>query len=175
MERVMTQIFSGRKAMGAIGSPVFLVTAAHEGERGIMTANMVAGISFKPPLVSVSLSNHSQTGKLAGASRELALNIIPASLMELAKNVGRSSGYKLDKFEEFAIETITGETTSCPLVKDAVTALECKIESATDIGLHSLYVARVTAYHDLNPGTPLYLFHGRYFALGEELGFDTRS
>jgi flavin reductase (DIM6/NTAB) family NADH-FMN oxidoreductase RutF len=156
--------------MGAIGSPVFLVTATHEGERGIMTANMIAGISFKPPLVSVSLSNHSQTGKLAIAGGELALNIIPASLMELAKQVGRSSGNKLDKFKEFAIETIPGEVTSCPLVKDAVTALECKIESTTDIGLHSLHVARVVAYHDLNPGTPLYLYHGRYFAIGEELG-----
>ncbi|MDI6816367.1 MAG: flavin reductase family protein [Actinomycetota bacterium] len=166
----MTQTFSGRKAMGAIGSPVFLVTSAHDGERGIMTANMVAGISFKPPLVSVSLSKHSQTGKLAGAGGELALNIIPASLMDLAKKIGRSSGNKIDKFEEFAIETIPGEATSCPLVTGAVTALECKIESATDIGLHSLYIAQVTAYHDLNPGTPLYLFHGRYFALGEELG-----
>lgn len=166
----MTETFSGRKAMGAIGSPVFLVTSAHEDERGIMTANMIAGISFKPPLVSVSLSKHSQTGKLAITSGELALNIIPASMMELAKKIGRSSGNKLDKFEEFAIETLPGEVTACPLVKYAVTALECKIESITDIGLHSLHVARIVAYHDLNPGTPLYLFHGRYFAIGENLG-----
>lgn len=156
--------------MGAIGSPVFLVTAAHGDKRGIMTANMIAGISFDPPLVSVSLSNHSFTRRLIDESGEFVLNTIPPELVDLAKKIGLSSGRKIDKYAEFSIETMPGEATGCPLIKDAVTALECKVESTTDIGKHTLYVGLVVTYHDINPGMPLYLYHGRYHAIGAELG-----
>lgn len=166
----MAEGFSGRKAMGAIGSPVFFVTSARGEERGILTANMIAGISFSPPLVSVSISKHSHTGRLIDEGRVFALNIIPPSLMDLAKKIGSSTGNKIDKFDEFEIAARAGEATGCPLVIDALTALECSVESATDIGKHTLYIARVVAYHDMNRGTPLYLYHGRYFSIGDELG-----
>jgi len=166
----VSKIFTGRKAMGAIGSPVALVTASHKDQTGIMTANMIAGISFAPPLVCLSLSHHSFTQGLIRRSGEFAVNIISPELMELAKNIGSTTGRKIDKFKEFNIETFSGNSISCPLVKNAITVLECKVDKHIDIGNHSLYTGLVVDYHDIKEASPLYLYHGKYYSIGKRLG-----
>ncbi|HEY3373985.1 MAG TPA: flavin reductase family protein [Candidatus Aquicultor sp.] len=164
--------FTDRKAMGAIGSPVVLITAAHEGHAGIMTINMVAGISFNPPLTAVSLSHHSHTRSLIEQSGEFAINIIGPDLIDLAKNVGMSTGNRIDKFAEFNIDTEQAEVIQAPLVHDAHTVLECRVEKTVDLGNHSLYVGRVVAYHECETEDkePLYLYHGHYCTIGNEIG-----
>ena len=156
--------------MGAIGSPVVLVTAAHDGKNGIMTANMIAGLSFSPPLVGVSMGRHSFTRSLIDYSGEFAVHIISPDQLLLAKKIGSTTGRKIDKFKEFAIETFKGESVSCPLVKDAHTILECKIDRYVDLGRQGLYVGLVVAYHAANGASPLYLYHGYYYSIGEQLG-----
>lgn len=166
----MSKDFTGRKAMGAIGSPVALITGSHNGRRGIMTINMIAGLSFNPPLVGVSLSHHSHTASLINESREFAVNLVSPDQTELAKRIGASTGRKIDKFTEFKIDTFEGEVISSPLVKAAHTIMECKVNNVIDIGNHSFYAAEVVAYHELEKAGPLYLYHGKYYSIGEQIG-----
>lgn len=156
--------------MGAIGSPVVLVTGAHKGHRGIITINMLAGVTFVPPQVCISLSHHSHTRSLIKQSGEFAVNIISPGQLELAKQVGRTTGHKVDKFLAFNIEIIDGTVVKCPLVKAAHTVLECKVVNSVDLGNHTLYVGEVVAYHERNEAGPLYLYHGHYYTIGEEIG-----
>lgn len=163
----MAKEFTGRRAMGAIGSPVVLITSAHEGQSGIMTINMIAGLSFSPPLVGISLSHHSHTRSLIEKSGEFAINIISPEYTALAKRIGHSTGNKVDKFKEYDIEVYAGEATASPLVKVAHTAIECRVDNTLDLGHHSLYVARALAYHGRDDAGPLYLYHGKYYAIGQ--------
>lgn len=166
----MKRDFTGRKAMGAIGSPVVLITSSHNGTRGIMTINMIAGLSFTPPLVGVSLSHHSHTASLINESREFAVNLIPPDQTELAKRIGASTGRKINKFTEFKIDTFEGNIISSPLVKAAHTIMECKVNNIVNIGNHSFYIAEVVVYHELEKAGPLYLYHGKYYSIGEQMG-----
>lgn len=166
----MDKDFTGRKAMGAIGSPVVLISSSHNGSRGIMTINMIAGLSFNPPLIGVSLSNHSHTASVINESREFAINIISGDEIDLAKRIGASTGRKIDKFAEFGIDTFEGKEIAGPLVKGAHTVLECMVSEIVDIGNHSLYIAEVVAYHEFEKAGPLYLYHGKYYSIGEQLG-----
>ncbi len=165
----MSHEFTGRKAMGAIGSPVVLISASHNGRRGIMTINMVAGITFSPPQVCISLSHHSHTRSLIEQSQGFAINGISEEQTELAKQIGRTTGNKIDKYREFDIEVIEGTVIKCPLVKTAHTVLECKVVSSADLGNHTLYIGEVVAYHELGKGYPLYLYHGHYYTIGEQV------
>ncbi len=166
----MPSEFTGRKAMGAIGSPVVLITASHNGHPGIMTINMLAGITFSPPQVCISLSHHSHTRSLIEQSKEFAVNIVSEEQIHLVKRIGRTTGNKIDKYAEFDIEVIAGTVIKCPLVKAAHTVLECKVVSSVDLGNHTLYIGEVVAYHELGKGDPLYLYHGHYYTIGEQIG-----
>jgi len=166
----MKKDFTGRKAMGAIGSPVVLITSSHGGSRGIMTINMIAGLSFNPPLLGISLSHHSHTASLINESREFAVNIVSPDQTELAKTIGASTGRKVDKFAEFGVDTFEGNIITSPLVKAAHTILECRVNNIVDIGNHSFYIAEVVGYHELDKAEPLYLYHGKYYSIGEQLG-----
>ena len=168
----MAQEFSGRKAMGAIGSPVVLVSSAYNGQMNVTTVNMIAGISFKPPQLCISLSHRSFTSFLIEQSREFAVNVVSPVQLDLVRKIGSTSGHKIDKFEEFSIEHFRGEKTSCPLLSAAHTVLECEVnpEHTIKVGTQNLYIANVVAYHEAGKGYPLYLYHGRYYAIGEQIG-----
>ncbi|MBE0447071.1 MAG: flavin reductase family protein [Actinobacteria bacterium] len=166
----MSRDFTSRRAMGAIGSPVALITASHDGRNGIMTANMIAGLSFSPPLVGISLSHHSLTRTLIDSSGEFAVNVISPDQLNLAKNIGSTTGRRIDKFKEFSIGTFQGRSVSCPLVKEAHAVLECKVDRSIELDKHSLYVGLVVAYHDIKEASPLYLYHGNYYSIGDRLG-----
>ncbi|NCO65385.1 MAG: hypothetical protein COW32_03485 [Candidatus Aquicultor secundus] len=166
----MRREFTGKKAMGAIGGPVVFITGAFSDQIGIMTANMLAGVTFAPPQVCVSLSHHSHTRSLIEPSGEFAVNAISPEQMELAKLIGRTTGNRVDKFKQFNVETFEGRIVQCPLVKAAYTVLECKVIHSLDLGTHTLYVGEVVGYHEPVKGSPLYLYHGNYYTLGEQIG-----
>lgn len=166
----MPKDFTGRAAMGSIGSPVVLITAAHDGRANIMTANMIAGLQFKPSLLCVSLGVRSFTLSLIDKSGEFAVNVISPEQLDLAKKVGTTSGYNVNKFDEFSIEVEAGEAVSCPLVAAAHTTLECKVENTIDLDTHKLYIARVIAYRETNRESPLYLYHGQFHSIGKQVG-----
>ncbi len=166
----MPSEFTGRKAMGAIGSPVVLITAAHNGQRGVMTINMLAGVTFAPPRACISLGHHSHTRSLIEQSGEFAINVVSPGQMELAKQVGRTTGHKIDKYKAFNVEITEATILNCPLVKQAHTTLECKVVNSVELGNHTLYIGEVVAYRELNEAGPLYLYHGHYYTIGERIG-----
>lgn len=167
----MKKVFTGKKAMGAIGSPVALITSSYDGKANVTTVTMLAGLSFSPPLVCISLSHRSYTRGLIDGSGEFAINMVSPDLLDIAKKAGSTSGRKIDKFREFGIGTLPGKVIAGPLVEKAHTVLECKVDKVVDLGNHDLYIATVVAYHDLTESNPLYLHHGRYYTIGEQIGF----
>ncbi len=52
---------------------LYAVTAAHDGDRGVFTANWLTQVSFEPPLLAVSVERDSSTLPLLRASGVFAV------------------------------------------------------------------------------------------------------
>lgn len=166
----MAKKLSGRKIIGSIEGAVVLVTAAYEGVANATTVSMVAGLSFRPPMVCISLSHRSFSRSLIENSGEFAINIVSAAELDLVKEIGATSGYKVDKFKEFDIKKREAEMVKCPLIESAHTTLECKVTQVIDLGRQDLFIAEVVSYREFRQDSPIYLYHGKYFTLGEQIG-----
>ncbi|MCL6473289.1 MAG: flavin reductase family protein [Firmicutes bacterium] len=166
----MAKNISGRKIIGSIEGAVVLVTAAYEGMANATTVSMVAGLSFRPPLVCISLSHRSFSRSLIEDSGEFAINIVSPAELDLVKKIGATSGHKVDKFKEFGVKTRQAEIVKCPLIELAHTTLECNVTQVIDLGRQDLFIAEVVSYQEFRQDSPIYLYHGKYFTLGKQIG-----
>ena len=69
------------------------------------------------------------------------------------------------------------------MVGESPVNLECRVTEKKELGSHHMFLAEVVAVHvdgkymdekdrfRLNDAKPLVYSHGRYFSIGEELGF----
>ena len=63
---------------------LYAVTAAHDDERGVFTANWLSQAAFEPPLVMLSVENGSSTLPLIRASGRFAICPLDENQKELA-------------------------------------------------------------------------------------------
>src|SRR4051794_19834673 len=78
---------------------LYAVTAQHEGERGVFTANWLSQISFEPPLVAISVERDSSTLPLIRASGRFTICPLADGQRELAGALGRPKARAGDKFK----------------------------------------------------------------------------
>src|ERR671914_2639035 len=89
---------------------LYAVTSAHDGERGVFTANWLSQASFEPPLVMLSVENDSSTLPLIRASGRFAISLLDENQKALAGSLGRPKARAGDKYE--ALELAVVETAS---------------------------------------------------------------
>jgi flavin reductase (DIM6/NTAB) family NADH-FMN oxidoreductase RutF len=146
-----------RNALGLferVERELWLVTAAHAGARGGLIATFVAPASIVPtlPRIIVGLSKLHETEKLVQASHALAVHLLDESLLELVWRFGLQSGRDVDKFEGLAWRA--GPCGS-PILDGAMAWLECRVETTTDIGDRTIFLAEVADGESRREGTPL--------------------
>lgn len=112
-----------------------------EGETvNIFTANWLSQVSFEPPLVAVSVENSSRSLPMILSSRVFTINTFRAGQRELAAKLGKSAIQHPDKLRE--IEYSIGEN-GCPILKDALAWVACKVRSTMEAGDSTLILAEV--------------------------------
>jgi flavin reductase (DIM6/NTAB) family NADH-FMN oxidoreductase RutF len=90
------------------------VTAAHNGETAMMTANFVIQSAFTPPHLALAVEVDSQTHRLIEASGAFALNVYGSDQRELAGQLGRQSVKVPEK--KAGIEWRPGPATGSPIL-----------------------------------------------------------
>ncbi len=128
--------------------PTVLVTAVHEGRRGILAAAWNVAIDFDPPRVAVILAKDSYTRSLVEASGRFAINVPCAAQAETVMRVGSVSGHDLttDKFSHFGLRAEPGITSDAPLLEGCVAWLECRlIDEPHNQEKYDLFIGEVTA------------------------------
>lgn len=112
-----------------------------EGETvNIFTANWLSQVSFDPPLVAVSVENASRSLPMILRSRVFTINTLRAGQRELAGKLGKSAIQHPDKLA--GIDYTIGEN-GCPILKDALAWVACKVRSTTEAGDSTLILAEV--------------------------------
>ncbi|KUM42869.1 flavin reductase family protein [Pseudomonas sp. EpS/L25] len=107
--------------------PTVLVSVAHAEQRNVMAAAWAMAVDFEPCKVAVVLDKQTWTRQLLEAEGSFVLNVPCAAQADLVQTVGNTSGWDVDKFAAYGIETLDGERIGAPLIAGCVAWLECRL------------------------------------------------
>jgi 3-hydroxy-9,10-secoandrosta-1,3,5(10)-triene-9,17-dione monooxygenase reductase component len=147
-----------KSVLGSFITGVTVVTTKdREGSFHGFTANSFTSVSLNPPLVSFCLHNNSSTLPALDLSKTCAVSILSEHQHSLSENFAYNKG---DKFAD--IDYFESENFKCPILKNALSWLECMVESKHQAGDHFIYVCRVVALQRKELKNPLAYYSGKY-------------
>jgi flavin reductase (DIM6/NTAB) family NADH-FMN oxidoreductase RutF len=88
-----------QKLLASLDYPMFIVTAAADGERSGCLVGFATQTSIHPPRMLVCISKQNHTFHVAARSSALAVHLVPADRLDLAELFGGETGDQTDKFD----------------------------------------------------------------------------
>jgi flavin reductase (DIM6/NTAB) family NADH-FMN oxidoreductase RutF len=105
------------------------------------TASWVMQASFTPPLVVNCIKNDSSSHAMVKASGLFALSVLEAGQKDMAAKFFKPLRRAGNKFEDVEFEL--GAETGCPVIKDSLGYVECKVVGSVEHGDHTVFVGEV--------------------------------
>lgn len=126
---------------------VILATSHSKGKSNIITLGWHCPLSFKPPLIGISVGKTRFSHQLIEKEREFVVSIPTEGMLEKVLLIGNKSGRDVDKFSEFGLTPLKAAVVKPPLIKQCPINIECKVISELDAGDHTLFVGEVVKSH----------------------------
>jgi len=145
MKKISTQV---KKFQYFYPYTVALVGARSANQINYMSCAWHTALSFDPPLFGVLISKKRFTHKLISEAREFTVNFISFERVKLSAQMGRKSGYDLDKLKEFRVKLSPSKIIKTPVLEEAYVSFECKLADEKAYGDHDLFVGEVLAIHE---------------------------
>lgn len=142
-------------ALSHFASGVTVVTTEHEGRQYGMTVASFASLSLHPPLVLVCIERSVKTHDAIAAAGKYGVSILSSTQADISSRFASRSD---DKFN--GIELIEGNL-DVPLIKGALTAIECRVYDRLPGGDHTIFIGEVMKIHT-REGDPLLYFRSGY-------------
>lgn len=142
-------------AMSHFASGVTVVTTEHGGRPFGMTVASFASLSLRPPLVLICVEKSVKTHEAIAASRKFGVSILGAEQADIS---ARFASRAEDKFS--GIEVQSGML-GVPLIRGALTTLECSLRDQLPGGDHSIFVGEVVEAQTRD-GVPLVYYRSGY-------------
>jgi len=122
----------------------WIVTAAHDGQRGGLVATWVspASIDREHPVVLIGIAPNHFTAELIDGSHAFALHLLRKDQVDVAWNFAIGSGRERDKFTSLPFSC---RETSSPLLDECLAWLDCRVFSRLATGDRNYYWADVVA------------------------------
>ena len=151
-----------RFAMRRVASSVTIITGAHQGRRGGLTATAVCPVCIDPPSLLVCVNRTSKTHGLITGSRRFGVNVLEAGHRDVAETfAGRTGHDGDDKFVAAGLWE-DGEA-SLPMLREAIAFIACRIVREVVVETHTVFVGLVEKSVARSDGLPL-LYADRQFA-----------
>ena len=164
--------------------PAVLVSAADkDGNSNLITVAWAGTICSDPPMLSISVRPERYSYHMIRETGEFVVNLTTEELVRAVDFCGVKSGRDTDKWKETGLTPEKASVVNVPLVRQSPVNLECRVLRVDELGSHHMFLAQVVAvdvdekYMDekdqfhLSAAKPLAYSHGRYYGLGECLGF----
>lgn len=135
-----------RSAMGQAVTGVYLVTTDGPAGRFGLTVSSLTSISLDPATVMVSIRNRSPSLPAILANGCFAVNVLGAH-QHAVSDVFAGRPASGERFDFGCAEFSCGDH-GCPVLDDALAALECMVWKVQDIHDHTLIFATVEACYD---------------------------
>jgi len=159
-----------RRAMRRWVTGVAIVTSRHADHSHGMTVNSFGSISLDPPLVTVTMNNHTRTCDLVLQSGIFAVTVLSQaqqSLAELFAGRGDDHGDRMEGLDLFSL------VTGAPLIHGGLSFVDCRVVHSYPMKLSTLFIGEVLAAQTGDPdssgeGPPLpedapLVYHNRVF------------
>lgn len=150
----------------------------------LITVAWAGIVCSKPPMLSVSIQKIRHSHAVIRDTGEFTVNLVSEDMCEAMDYCGVKSGRDVDKFAVTGLTAIPAEgLRAAPAVKQSPAYLSCKVRSVTELGSHDLFVAdivQVNVRDEFFTGSGAIdelamrlvgIVHGKYRALGDEIGF----
>ncbi len=125
-----------------------------------MTANSLASVSLRPPLVSVCVEKATDMHRVLGGATRYVLNVLDQHQEELSRRFATAPPE--DRLQGVSYR----ETADGLIVLDGVLGhIECDRYADFPLGDHTLFVGRVTG-GSVSDGFPLLYYRGLYGCMG---------
>lgn len=145
MKKISTQV---KKFQYFYPYTVALVGARTETQTNFMSCAWHTALSFEPPLFGVLISKKRFTHKLISEAREFTANFLAFETIKLSAQMGRRSGYDMDKLKEFRVKLAPSKVIRSPVIEEAYVSFECRLAEIKTYGDHDLFVGEVLAVHE---------------------------
>jgi len=138
------------QAMARFTYGIYVLTTMKGDEKHGMIASWVSQVSHDPPLVMVAIRKNRRVHPIVMEMGAFALHVLDK---EDKRIIGR---FKLpspaQRFE--GVECVTLET-GCPILKDTLAYLDCRLVETVDAGDHTLFIGEALAADATEEGTPM--------------------
>ncbi|MFJ9452811.1 MULTISPECIES: flavin reductase [unclassified Herbaspirillum] len=148
-----------RDAMSSFGAAVNVITS--DGVAGLAgcTVSAVCSVTDEPPTLMLCINRDSRNNAIFKENGALCINVLSACQQQLAI-LFSSKG--VDVKERFLSAQWERLETGAPVLIDALVALDCKIDSVSEVGTHSVFFCSVQAARS-NKGKEALIYLGRNF------------
>jgi flavin reductase (DIM6/NTAB) family NADH-FMN oxidoreductase RutF len=114
---------------------------------------------------------------------EFVINLTTRSLAYATDWCGVVSGREHRKFEEMRLTPGKASVVGAPIIEESPLCIECRVREILSLGSHDMYISDVvniladeqyidasSGAFDMRKADLLAYAHGKYYALGEEIG-----
>jgi flavin reductase (DIM6/NTAB) family NADH-FMN oxidoreductase RutF len=124
---------SFNRLMGTLDYPMFIVTAAADGEMAGCLVGFATQASIDPPRFLVGLSDKNRTYRVAREADTLVVHFVPRDAEGLAELFGGETGDEVDKFARVAWRPGPG---GAPVLEDCANWFAGRVLERTRFGDH---------------------------------------
>ncbi len=149
-----------KKALGTIVKGVAIIGSRDKGKINGMTAAWISQVSFEPTLIMVSVGKTRLTHTMIENSKVFSVSVLGKGEVDLAKHFGFVSGSESNKFKDVPYELTSS---GCPILKDCIAHLDCRLLHAYPAGDHSIFVGEVIDAQRKKEGSALIYHAEEYF------------
>lgn len=153
-------------------------------EYNIITVSWVGTICSNPPMCYISVQKARHSHAIISRTKSFVLNLTTKDLARVTDWSGVKSGKDCNKFEETGLTPIPAQKIKAPMIEESPLCIECEVVEIKELGSHDMFIANVvnvsademyinpeTDSFELEKANLLAYSHGKYYALGEKLGF----
>ena len=132
-----------------ISRGVYVIGVSDGEHQNAFTAAWVMQVSFKPPLLAISINPEHYSYQLLLASGTCTVNVLGEKQLAIAEHFGRSDRDKMTGFQWQV------DTTGAPILSTSLAYFDCQVSHYTDAGDHKIVICNVVAAASLNKGRPI--------------------
>lgn len=125
--------------------PTVLVTTSDGRRDNVMAAAWTIPLNWDPALMAVVIGEQAHSLKTIRKTRELALNIPGAKLLEQVLYCGSVCGEKVDKFAAAGLTKLKAKKIRPPLIAECAGHIECRVRKIEKYADAALVVCDVLA------------------------------
>lgn len=153
-------------------------------EYNIITIGWVGTICSEPPMCYISIRKSRLSHEIISKTKSFVINLTTKELAKATDWCGVKSGRDFDKFKEMKLTPIKASVVNAPIIIESPLNIECEVVEIKELGSHDMFIAKVvninaddklinpkTNSFELEKANLLAYSHGKYYTIGEKLGF----